>query len=147
MQDERQRLLQTIQDLESRTATLTSEKENLEHTLSQREGGNPSTTDEVESSSISASTHATMLDALRAEIDDLRRDLDVQLVENETMRGNLKAFTQKYDASREIQAKLEMENQQLADELDITRDKVHSIKPCHTFYVSLQGYNFCRRQS
>jgi chromosome segregation ATPase len=46
------------------------------------------------------------------------------MVENETMKASLRAAQQKFEASREIQAKLEIENHQMADELDVNRDKV-----------------------
>lgn len=128
LQEERQRLLSTINDLELRTQVLTAAKEKLESTLSGQNdrNGRPSQADEEHHSATltaTAAATASAQQALKDEIEDLKRDLDVQLVENESMRGTLKAFTQKYEASREIQAKLEMENQQLADELDVTRDK------------------------
>lgn len=44
-------------------------------------------------------------------------------MECETLRHDLKAVLQRLEASRELQAKLEMETHQQADELDIARDK------------------------
>ena len=132
LQEERQRLMSTIDDLERRTQQLAGEKEQIEATLASSQHGRtgqPSQGDEEHHSatlSAAAAATATAQQALKDEIEDLKRDLDVQLVENESMRGTLKSFTQKYVASREFQAKLEMENQQLADELDVTRDKVTS---------------------
>ena len=45
-------------------------------------------------------------------------------MECETLKHDLKAVMQRLEASREIQAKLEMETHQQADELDIAKDKV-----------------------
>jgi septal ring factor EnvC (AmiA/AmiB activator) len=121
--------LRLVDDLEHRNATLTSEKAETEKHLSalQAEHNSSSASGGHASASVggvSAASLSALNDQLKAEIEDLRRDLDVQLVENENIRGSLKAFTQKYEALKEMHAKLEMENQQLSDELDVTRDKV-----------------------
>jgi predicted nuclease with TOPRIM domain len=127
LQEERQRLLRLVDDLEHRNADLIHDKNRAEDRLSSLQnehnalissGGGMSAGSGASSAAVIA-----LNESLKAEIEDMRRDLDVQVVENENIRGSLKAFTQKYEALKEMHAKMEMENQQLADELDITRDK------------------------
>jgi hypothetical protein len=40
---------------------------------------------------------------IQAELEDVRRELDLQLVENETLKSNLKSAQARFEASREIQ--------------------------------------------
>jgi hypothetical protein len=61
---------------------------------------------------------------LATELEDCKREHDLRAVECDTLRHDLKAVVQRLEASREIQAKLEMETHQQADELDIAKDKV-----------------------
>jgi hypothetical protein len=61
---------------------------------------------------------------LASELEDCKREHDLRAVECDTLRHDLKAVVQRLEASREIQAKLEMETHQQADELDIAKDKV-----------------------
>lgn len=65
---------------------------------------------------------------LSAELEEAKREGDLRVVEAEGLRHDLRALQQRLEASREIQARLEMENHQQADELDIAKDKVSSVR-------------------
>lgn len=56
-------------------------------------------------------------------LDDAKRELDLREVEMESLKADLRAAKQRADAMREIQSRLEMESSQMADELDVGRDK------------------------
>lgn len=64
---------------------------------------------------------------LQNENNELKRELDLQMVENANMKSQLKVANQRYEASKEIQAKLEAEAQHMADELDVSRDKAQRL--------------------
>lgn len=63
---------------------------------------------------------------LSSEMEEAKREVDLKTVECEGLRHELRGAQQRLEASRELQAKLEMETHQQADELDIARDKVRS---------------------
>jgi hypothetical protein len=65
-----------------------------------------------------------LTEKLTAELEQAKREGDLRTVECEGLRHDMRALQQRLDASREIQARLEMENHQQADELDIAKDKV-----------------------
>jgi DNA repair exonuclease SbcCD ATPase subunit len=53
----------------------------------------------------------------------VKRELDLKIVELENMRSDLLSSRRQWEASTEMVQKLTMENNQMADELDIARDK------------------------
>lgn len=61
---------------------------------------------------------------LQAELEELKREHDLRIVESETLQHELKSALHKLELAREVQAKLEMETHQQADELDIAKDKI-----------------------
>mmetsp|Transcript_15944 Transcript_15944/g.26848 ORF Transcript_15944/g.26848 Transcript_15944/m.26848 type:complete len:728 (+) Transcript_15944:127-2310(+) len=61
---------------------------------------------------------------LKAELEESKREQDLRVVECDALRHDLQSATQQLDSLREVQARLEMETHQQADELDIARDKV-----------------------
>jgi chromosome segregation ATPase len=67
-----------------------------------------------------------LTEKLTGELEQAKREGDLRTVECEGLRHDMRALQQRLDASREIQARLEMENHQQADELDIAKDKVNS---------------------
>ena len=72
-------------------------------------------------------------------MEDSKREQDLKIVECETLRHDLKSAIQRLDASREIQAKLEMETHQQADELDIAKDKVAKLTSVEQVKETKQG--------
>ena len=70
---------------------------------------------------------SAMHSTLQNENDELKRELDLQMVENANMKSQLKVANQRYEASKDIQAKLEAEAQHMADELDVSRDKAQRL--------------------
>lgn len=63
----------------------------------------------------------TSNESLKKELDDARRDFDLKCVDENNMKAELKAMNQRMEASKEIQAKLEMENRQQGDEIDLLK--------------------------
>lgn len=70
-----------------------------------------------------SSVAAGLTEILRRELDECKRELDVRMVEADNLRAGARNFEQRLAASKELQARLEMENAQIGDELDVLRDK------------------------
>ena len=121
LQSERTRLLGEVNSLEasneSLKAQLVKAKERSQQKDNEREAVEGTDRSRVQ-------TLETLNAKLQSELEDSKREQDLKIVECETLRHDLKAVMQRLDASREIQAKLEMETHQQADELDIAKDKV-----------------------
>jgi len=121
LQDERTRLLGEVNSLEqsndSLKVQLTKTKERAQQKDQEREAVEGSDRSRVQ-------TLEATNQKLSSELEDSKRELDLRTVECETLKHDLKAVMQRLEASREIQAKLEMETHQQADELDIAKDKV-----------------------
>lgn len=62
-------------------------------------------------------------ETLQTDLNDSKRELDLKMVEVDSLKTDLKASKQRVDALREVQAKLEMEMSQISDELDLSRDR------------------------
>ncbi len=58
---------------------------------------------------------------LTQELDEIKREYDAKVSECQAQASELKVAAARAEAGRELQAKLEMETHQLADELDISR--------------------------
>lgn len=121
LQSERQRLLGEVATLEQSNDMLKSQLERVTETSHLREKERVA----VEGSDRNRVQALEQQNAqLLSELDDLKREHDLKIVEIDTVKHNMKALQQRFDAAKELQAKLEMENHQQADELDIARDKV-----------------------
>ena len=79
-----------------------------------------------------SSVAASLTDSLRHELDDCKHDLDLKTVETDDLRAAVKTLEQRVAASKELQAKLEMENAQIGDELDVLRDKATRLTRAET---------------
>lgn len=66
---------------------------------------------------------ATRAESLQEALDDAQRELDIRQVACDALRSDVSKLAQKLDLSMQKHAKLEMENHQLSDELDVARDK------------------------
>jgi chromosome segregation ATPase len=121
LQAERLRLMSDVAGLEqtneSLRGQLTKAKEHTAAQIQEREAVEGSDRNRVQ-------TLEAQNNKLQAELEDCKREHDLKIVECESLRHDLKAAAQRLEASREIQAKLEMETHQQADELDIAKDKV-----------------------
>lgn len=121
LQSERQSLLNEVRTLEKQNESLKTEVSKLREktTISEQErdaidGGDKLRSEAAESNNMK----------LQKEVDELKREIDLKLVENDNVKAELRSAMQRLEASREIQAKLEMENHHQADELDLARDKL-----------------------
>lgn len=121
LQNERQRLVQEVRNLELTNDGLKSQMTALKE---------KSTLNEQEREALDGSDRQRVTAAeasnlkLQKELDETKKDLDLKLVECDSLKSELRALSQRFEASREIQAKLEMENHHQADELDVARDKL-----------------------
>ena len=64
---------------------------------------------------------------LSAEVEQAKLEADQKAMDNHNLTQELKAAAARLEASKELQAKLEMESHQLSDELDIARDKASKL--------------------
>ena len=60
-------------------------------------------------------------------LDDTQRELDLKTVAYNGLESQVKQLEQKLESATKTLAKLEMENHQLCDELDVTRDKANKL--------------------
>ena len=123
LQEERQRLLGSVASLEQSNIALTQDLDKLREQLSAstNERGTESETDSSDRSRGAGA--ARVHTELQIELDETKREIDIKSVEIEGLRADLAASNQRYEATKSLQAKLEMEVQQMADELDIARGK------------------------
>lgn len=73
LQEERQRLLQTVEDLESRNATLAADKRKAELQLAEHKQDQNPAASAVGAGGASASSLAALNETLKLELEDLRR--------------------------------------------------------------------------
>lgn len=129
LQEERTKLLREVESLERSRASIQLELETSHaqvqslQQLLRAENADNSGSDSRVSITSSSAANAT----LQAELEELRRELDLQTVENANLKATLKTANQRSEASREVQAKLEMELHQMTDELDVNRDKAQKL--------------------
>lgn len=81
---------------------------------------------------------APLLSSTQVSLDEAKRELDLREVEMESLKADLRAAKQRADAMREIQSRLEMESSQMADELDVGRDKGLRLIKAETQIVKYQ---------
>jgi protein HOOK3 len=124
VQNERQRLLNDLRNMESANETLKTQVNSLKEksSLNEQEREALDGTERQRSSAVELQNAK-----LQKELDECKRDLDLKIVETDNLKSEVKLTHQRLDASREIQAKLEMENHHQADELDVARDKLSKL--------------------
>jgi len=129
LQEERAKLLREVESLERGRVSMQLELETSRaqvHSLQQLLHSETADNAASESRSSGASSLAAQA-TLQAELEELRRELDLQTVENANLKTSLKTAQQRSEAAREVQAKLEMELHQMTDELDVSRDKAQKL--------------------
>lgn len=117
LQNERQSLLDEIQSLSKQNDSFKQQIYQLSHekeTQLTLESTNHSRSEATES----------MLLSLQKEVDEYKRDLDIKLVENENLKADINNVLHKLEITNELKAKLEMENHEQADELELARDRM-----------------------
>jgi len=120
LHEERQRLLVDLIDQKSACSAAQAETERLRGQVADLLRDKEA----FEGSEQRASTMAASYsEQLKRELDDCKRELDLSVVECNNLRAEIASREQRATASREMQAKLEMENHQLSDELDVARDQ------------------------
>lgn len=118
LQLEQQRLLTMVADLENNNQLLTSQNQKLQNQVNelvQERIGSPNR-NQLEKKS-------TALVNLQIEVDELRRELDLKIVESDNLKTELQVSHRRCDSFNEVIQKLTMDNNRMADELDIARDK------------------------
>ena len=124
LQTERQSLLSEVAGLERERESLKQQLHSAKVSLSQSDL-------ERETQGGSDRQRADALDArvhnLEREIDELRRELDARTVSEGALKEELRASVRRYESAREVQARLEMESQRQADELDLARESLQRL--------------------
>lgn len=120
LQDERQSLVDTISTLENENSSLRDEVNQLKDLVLQLESEKMSL---HEGNALKSAAAATSEANIQIELDEIKRELDLKVVEAQKLTADLKNCNKKLDAAKEFQARLEMEVQQMTDELDVARDK------------------------
>jgi hypothetical protein len=147
LQIERTRLLQEVEKYQLETFTLKQQIIKLREVSAQNQN-------ERDAISGNNSVRENTIARLSNDLDCLRSDYDIQSLECTNLKAENKAALQRLEASREMQAKLEMENRQQMDELDIARDKVGRLakaeqtvekyqRKASNFNISLMGILSC----
>jgi len=119
LQEERQRLINEVSRLESSNGKLTSQWESMRDKLADIEREKEASEGTDRSRTAAA---ASLTERLQADLAEVRREMDLQTVENDSLKAELRLSAQRFEQTKEMQAKLEMEHQQMSDELDIARD-------------------------
>lgn len=124
LQNERQRLL-----VDLRNSELANENLKAQVTaLKEKSSFNEQEREALDGTERQRNNAAEILNTkLQKELDEYKKDLDLKMVENDNLRSEMRVLSQRLEASREIQAKLEIENHQQADELDVARDKLSKL--------------------
>jgi protein HOOK3 len=117
LQEERQRLLAAVGQLEESNGGLTQQVDALQAELQ------AAATRSAGSDAGTSRQRDRERETLQQELNDAKRELDLKTVEADGLAADLKAAKQRADALREMQAKLEVELGQMSDELDVARDK------------------------
>lgn len=122
LREEQHRLHAVIADLEQSNSELSKENTRLKASVG-----------EYERDKLSSPTKKTIegkvaaLAALQVEVDELRRELDMKIVEIETLKAESSTYHRRWEAAIELNQKLTIESQQMGDELDVARDKASKL--------------------
>jgi len=119
---EKSMLQEQLKGLRVEVNTLRNEKEGLSHKLEEA-------LKETELASGARASEAQGADAertkLRKTVLDLNQNLEKLREQNENLHNEVESLHAKHESDLEVRAKMEVENRQLADELDIARARAH----------------------
>eukprot|EP01038_Epipyxis_sp_PR26KG_P014145 gene14145-18983_t len=145
---EKNRLNNDVHQLEITNQSLKNELNLNSHRVAQKEQEREFSEGTDRSRALAAET---LNYQLQAEMDDLKRELQMMEKEKESLRNETKVAYQRLEASREIQAKLEMETVQQGDELDILRDKANKLlkaeQSIEKYQKKLEDMNALKKQN
>jgi len=116
LQEERHRLIQTVSTLEDANSALTANVAELNEKLV----ANVNERQHIDGSDRNRASQTTQL---QTELDESKRELDLKNVEYEGLREKLMEANRRLEAAKSSETQLKMELQQMADELDIAKDK------------------------
>jgi chromosome segregation ATPase len=121
LQSERTRLLSDLRSLELSHESLKSQLSSLKDktTQNQQENDLLAGNDRQRVTALEG-----MNSKLSKELDEIKKEFDMKLVENDSLKSELRLLNHKLEGSKEIQMKLEMENHHQADELDVARGPI-----------------------
>jgi len=120
LQNARQDLLQQVQQLQKANDLARDTTQQLREKLADFES-EKSTRDTSEAQR--DKMLASRAEQLQRDLDEAQRELDLKSVACDNLSGDLATLKQKLHNALTQQTKLEMENHQLSDELDVSRDK------------------------
>ena len=124
LQAEQHRLSGEVAQLEQTNSVLTLQNDQLrERTIQLDHDREALEGNDRQRSAVAESAKET----LQMDLDESKREVDLKTVECEHLRFEIRTANQRLDTTREIQAKLEMESQQMADELDVARDRASKL--------------------
>lgn len=124
LQTEKLSMLSTIDHLENQNRQLADETKTLKEELNRHDDQREAAEDNDRSR---AAAVVSANRALEVEIDDLRSELDRVTIELRTARSEVSASAVRLNVSEEAKARLEVEAQQMADELDVAKDKASKL--------------------
>ena len=124
LQAERARLSDQVCELERANDALTATTHALRSQVQQHESDREALegSDRTRHAAVAARA-----EALQMQLQDTQRDLDLATVQNDTLRADLRASQARAEGLQQVQARLEFDSRQLADELDVARDRSNKL--------------------
>eukprot|EP00607_Mallomonas_marina_P007489 CAMPEP_0182416492 /NCGR_PEP_ID=MMETSP1167-20130531/799_1 /TAXON_ID=2988 /ORGANISM="Mallomonas Sp, Strain CCMP3275" /LENGTH=684 /DNA_ID=CAMNT_0024589295 /DNA_START=135 /DNA_END=2189 /DNA_ORIENTATION=- len=120
LQEEKQQLDSRVSELERSNLSLSTELSHTKELLLRSEQERDVTEgSERERAMVIANTSAT----LQMDLVECKREVDLKNLEIDSLKTELRSANERLVATREMQARLEVDAQQMADELDLARDK------------------------
>lgn len=129
LQGEKLSMLSTIDHLENQNRQLVEETKSLKNALNRHDDQREAAEDNDRSR---AAAVVSANRALEVEIDDLRNEVERVSLELRSARSELSASAVRLNLSEEAKARLEVEAQQMADELDVAKDKASRLSKAET---------------
>jgi uncharacterized protein (DUF3084 family) len=117
-QEERQKLINVVQELENKNNDLQGTVHKLNDQIT--DINNDKVT--IESNERNLEIITSKVNSLQNELDDTKREVDTATVENDNFLLNMKNMTTKLESNKELIESLKLEKQFMADELDVTRE-------------------------
>ena len=88
---------------------------------------------------------------LQTQLDDAKRELDLKNVEIENLQNDFQLSVQRYESSKAIQTKLDLEMQRMADELDLARDTTKRLAVAESniekYQKKISDFNALKKQN
>lgn len=147
LQEERQKLINAVQDLENKNNILQGTVHKLNDQITDIHNDKVS----IESNERNIDIITSKVNILQNELDDTKRELDTVTVENDNLRINMKNMTAKLESNKELIETLKLEKQFMADELDVTRENsaklLKSEEKVEKYQKRLEELNVLKKQN